>query len=244
MKIIPVLDIRGGVAVHAIKGERQEYKPLKSVLGSSVNPFDIAMTFKRIGFTELYLADLDGITKRHPDLRLINQISGIKGFQIMVDTGVSDLESAEELLQNQVSKVVIGTETLCNTGFVEKAVCHFGSDHIIVSLDVKGGKLFGNYGFADLSEPFELINEFQKMGVEQLIVLDLTRVGSREGVDMPFLRRVLEDSNFEIFVGGGIRNLSDLIELKRIGVAGVLLATALHSGSITIDELERPGFTL
>jgi phosphoribosylformimino-5-aminoimidazole carboxamide ribotide isomerase len=45
----------------------------------------------------------------------------------------------------------------------------------------------------------------------------------------------------EVYVGGGVRNLADLIELKGLGVSGVLVATALHSGKISVKELRRAG---
>ena len=42
----------------------------------------------------------------------------------------------------------------------------------------------------------------------------------------------------DIFVGGGVRDIEDLVELKNLGVSGVLVATALHSGKISIEELK------
>ena len=64
LKVIPVIDILDGLVVHAIRGRRQEYQPLKSSLCNSVDPIEVAKAFKTLGFNELYIADLDGITKR------------------------------------------------------------------------------------------------------------------------------------------------------------------------------------
>jgi len=82
------------------------------------------------------------------------------------------------------------------------------------------------------------------MGVKRVIVLDLARVGSGEGIDITFLKKMLEELELEVFVGGGVRDLNDLVELNSLGFSGVLLATALHSGSITRDEMKRAGFSL
>ncbi len=43
----------------------------------------------------------------------------------------------------------------------------------------------------------------------------------------------------DVFVGGGVRDIKDLVELKNLGVSGVLVATALHSGKISIEELKK-----
>jgi phosphoribosylformimino-5-aminoimidazole carboxamide ribotide isomerase len=86
-----------------------------------------------------------------------------------------------------------------------------------------------------------LLREFQKMGVAQIIVLDLARVGSAEGVNLPVLKRMLMNHTVNVFVGGGVRDIKDLVELKNMGVSGALLATALHSGRITLEELRLAG---
>ncbi len=45
--------------------------------------------------------------------------------------------------------------------------------------------------------------------------------------------------SIDVYVGGGVRDIKDLVELKNLGVSGVLVATALHSGKISIDELKQ-----
>ena len=147
MKIIPVLDILNGVAVHAVRGERKNYKPLKSVVCGSADPIEVAMAFQQLGFAELYLADLDAISRNQPDMEIVNQIWKATGLRLMVDAGVTDLERAKDLLATPVSKVVIGTETLRSTSFVAEAIGSFGSDRIILSLDMKNGRLLDGFVF-------------------------------------------------------------------------------------------------
>ena len=62
-------------------------------------------------------------------------------------------------------------------------------------------------------------------------------VGSSEGVDFSLLKEILCSLKIRVLVGGGVRNAADLVKLKEIGVYGVLIATALHSGKITVNEL-------
>ena len=76
------------------------------------------------------------------------------------------------------------------------------------------------------------------MGVSQMIVLDLLRVGSGEGVNVDFLKKVIAEVGIDVYVGGGVRDINDLVELKNLGVSGALVATALHTGKISIDQLK------
>jgi phosphoribosylformimino-5-aminoimidazole carboxamide ribotide isomerase len=239
LKVIPVIDILNGIVVHAVRGKRQEYQPLQSSLCKSVEPLEVSKAFKAFGFSELYIADLDAITGGSVNFQVFNRIAKETGLMLMVDAGVPDRETAEKLLDCGVSKVVIGTETLQSKSFVGEAVRFFGSERVIVSLDLKGDKVLVKLGVDGCKSPMCLLREFKEMGVSGLIVLDLARVGSGEGVNVDFLRKVLAAVPMDVYVGGGVRDIKDLLELRDAGVSGVLVATALHLGKISIEELKK-----
>jgi phosphoribosylformimino-5-aminoimidazole carboxamide ribotide isomerase len=238
LKVIPVIDISNGIVVHAVRGRRRQYQPLQSILTESVEPLEVAKAFKKLGFSELYIADLDAIMRNQLNSEIIKNIADETGLKLMVDAGVADLETAKKLLLSGVSKVVIGTETLQSKDFVEEAVKVLGSERVIVSLDLKGNKLLVKLGFTGCVNPLCLLKEFRGMGVSSVIVLDLSRVGSGEGVNVDFLKSTLKEG-LNVYVGGGVRDLKDLLELKDLGLSGALIATALHSDKISIEDLKR-----
>jgi len=239
LKIIPVIDVLGGVVVHAVRGRRKDYQPLKSVLCASTDPVDVAAALKMLGFSELYVADLDAIMGGQPNFSLFKQIVDKTGFVLMVDAGVTNLKMAEKMLASGVSKVIIGTETLSSVSFVAEAVASFGSERVVVSLDLMGDRVISGFALGRRAEPLAFLRELEAQGVSQIIVLDLAKVGSGEGVNIAFLREVRRTVKAEVFVGGGVRDVEDLVELKGLGVLGVLVATALHSGEISPESLKQ-----
>jgi phosphoribosylformimino-5-aminoimidazole carboxamide ribotide isomerase len=241
MKVIPVIDVLDGVVVHAVRGRRKEYQPVTSVLCSSVDPLEIASVFRESGFDELYLADLDAIAGKDENVTLYKLIAEKTGLELMVDAGVANIEKAERVLESHVSKVVVGTETLRSMDFVLAAVEAFGSDRVIVSLDLMGDKVLSRFPMDRVSEPIALLREFEKIGVKNVIVLDLARVGSGEGINSQILEASLSQLKVTLFVGGGVRDMKDLLELQKLGVSGVLVATALHYGKISVEDLRRSG---
>ncbi len=241
MKIIPVIDILNGRVVHAIKGQRQNYQPLESVLFKSTEPLEVAKGFKALGFTELYVADLDAIIDCSADFEVFKRIVEVTGVHLMVDAGVTSLERAQKLLSSGVSKLIIGTETLHAKSFVSQAVEIFGSERVVVSLDLKGDKVLVKLGFDGCKSSICLLKDFKQMGVSEAIVLDLLRVGSGEGINVDFLKKVIDEVGVDVYVGGGVRDIEDLIEIKNLGVMGALIATALHSGRIEVEALKRNG---
>ena len=92
-RIIPVIDILNSQAVHAIKGEREKYKPLKSVIINGSNPTRLALNLKNeYLFNELYIADLDAILQSKPNITILSKILDISGVEIMIDPGIKTKE--------------------------------------------------------------------------------------------------------------------------------------------------------
>ena len=242
MKVIPVIDVLNKIVVHAVRGIRNEYQPLQSVLTKSVEPSVVALTFKNIGFSDLYVADLDAIIDCSTDFNILKDISVETGIKLMVDAGVTSFERAQKLFDSGVSKLIIGTETLQTKSFVSDAVRLFGSERVVVSFDLKGNKVLAKLGLDECGDPFCLLRQFKEMGVSQMIVLDLLRVGSGEGVNVDFLKNVIAEVDIDVYIGGGVRDINDLVELKNLGVAGALVATGLHTGNISVEQLEQEGF--
>jgi phosphoribosylformimino-5-aminoimidazole carboxamide ribotide isomerase len=239
LKVIPVIDVLNKTVVHAVRGLRERYQPLQSVLTQSVAPSDVALAFKNIGFNELYVADLDAIVDCSTDFNILKKICDVADLKLMVDVGVTSIERAQKLLDSGVSKLIVGTETLQRKSFVSDAVRLFGTNRVVVSLDLKGNKILVKLGFDGCSDAFCLLRQFKEMGVSQMIVLDLLRVGSGGGVNVDFLKKVIADVGVDVYVGGGVRDINDLVELRNIGVSGALVATALHTGKISIDQLKQ-----
>ena len=242
MKIIPVIDVLDGIAVHAVRGERRHYRPLRSVLCSSVDPLDMALTFESLGFDSLYLADLDAILGKSTNFALYQQIKTKTNLDLMVDAGIAELTKAEKLLKTGVSKIVIGTETLLSLDFVNQAVEFFGENRVVVSIDLKRGKVMSVSENIKSMNPIPLAQTLEKIGVSQIILLDLDRVGTERGANVEVLKEVLKKTKVRVLVGGGIRSLQDLEELRNLGVSGALVATALHNGKLRVDELKSAGF--
>jgi len=242
LNIIPVIDILNKTVVHAVKGQRSNYHPIESILFKSTEPLEVAKGFEALGFNDLYVADLDAIIDCSSHFQPLGSIADETGLKVMVDAGVTSVPRAQKLLASGVSKLIIGTETLQSKKFVEQAVEIFGSDRVVVSLDLKGDKILVKLGFDGCLNPICLLQDFKRMGVTQIIVLDLLRVGRNEGVNMDFLKKVIAEVGVDVYVGGGVRDINDLAELRKIGVSGTLIATALHTGKISIDDLKREGF--
>jgi phosphoribosylformimino-5-aminoimidazole carboxamide ribotide isomerase len=244
LKVVPVLDVLNGVAVHAVRGEREKYSPLKSFLCKSSDPVDVAKAFKNMGFTELYVADLDAILGKQFTPKVLKRIKDETDLSIMVDAGIDTIKKARILLDAGASSIVIGTETLRNLHFIEEALKSFGAEKVVVSIDIVESEILSTSESIKPYKPAMFAEALDKMGVAKVIILDLKRVGSEQGPNLGLVKEVVEGTSLEVLTGGGIRNMADLEELRKISVSKALVATALHKGILTPQILKTRGYLL
>jgi len=239
LRIIPVIDILNGIVVHARKGKRSQYQPLKSIFCNSANPLILASKLAEYNFNEVYIADLDAILSKGENIQIIKEIVEKTNLSLFVDAGINNLHQAQRLFDNKVTKIIIGTETLLDLNFIKTAISCFGANKIIVSLDLCYGKIISKSPEIASMDPIELAKELEKFGILEIIILDLKRVGSQEGVDISFLEKLTKQINLKILVGGGVRSQVDLKKINQIGINGVLIATALYKGTIDTNDVKK-----
>lgn len=234
LQILPVLDLLNGVVVRGVGGRRDEYRPVQSVLTASAEPLDVARAFRgRLGLTTLYVADLDGILQQRPNEEVFRQLTN-DGFELWIDGGLRSLDDARRLLDAGATKVIVGLETLSDPQLLAKLNGEFGADRIVFSLDLKAGQpMLGTTRWPEPT-PQGIARTAVGLGVTQMIVLDLASVGEQRGTSTLDLCRSIREfaPTIRLITGGGVRNAADLLPLQEARIDGVLLATALHNGSL------------
>ena len=231
-QIVFVLDILNGIVLHASGGRRENYKPIHitSKVCDSSDPLEI---IKQLKPEQTYVADLNRLQKTGTDnYRLIKELS--KHTVLMADTGIVTIEDLEPCLAVS-NTAVIGTET-ADINTIINASKRFPG-RVNVSIDIKYGRVLAT-NRATL-KPIDIVSILNKLEINNIIVLDLDRVGTSSGFNIELLEELCTQSEHDILAGGGIRNMEDIETLDNIGVRGALIATAIHNESIPTKILNR-----
>jgi phosphoribosylformimino-5-aminoimidazole carboxamide ribotide isomerase len=241
MRLIPVIDLLGGQAVHAVKGERERYQPVRSVLCSTPDPFEVARAFRdRLGLNEIYIADLDSIRSfgQTNHREVIAALAAREGINIILDAGVSHVEGIRAWLDLGVHRVVIGSETLCAWDALRDFPSRSGGSRLAFSLDFRAGKILSRCPALAAIPPMEALEHLRFSGWQEIILLELRRVGSGEGIDCELAAEACASfPDLNLLVGGGMADPEELIKLQSLGINGVLMATAFHRGIIGARHL-------
>lgn len=225
MQIVPVLDLKGGVVVHARRGQRADYAPLSSPLVEGSEPVAVARALCALcRTTTIYVADLDALAGEPADETTLSALCAVA--EPWVDAGATTPAKAAALHRAGVARNVVGTESLGPGAKITRPV--------VLSIDLRDGRLISPDPELADREPTAAAPLARALNVRELLVIDLARVGSGSG---PPLDAVAELAaavpGVAIYAGGGVRDDADLRALASAGAAGALVATALHEGAIT-----------
>jgi phosphoribosylformimino-5-aminoimidazole carboxamide ribotide isomerase len=227
-ELVPVIDLMGGLVVHARAGARDSYRPLeRSVLSDSPEPEAVIQGLLALHpFRTLYIADLDAILKRGDHKPLIRELhEAFPQLHFWVDAGFAGECGCRRFLDAGLGDLVLGSESQIDLRLLETFK---DEPRLVLSLDFKGDKPLGPEAlFADPA-----------LWPERVIVMTLARVGAGAGPDLERLRAIrgLAPDRL-VYAAGGMRDTGDIARLRDLGCAGVLLASALHDGRIDADSL-------
>ncbi len=242
MHIIPVIDLRAGLAVAACRGVRSEYQPLATRLCPDGSALALVATYRELfGFQTIYIADLDAIEGTGNNAQLIDTLArGWPQGEIWCDCGtaaasIPALDTAhptrtkKNTQKNAEIRIVLGSESQNDESLLHDLAMTRPRDFIL-SLDFSDHVFLG---------PARLEKDVS-CWPERVIIMALNRVGTKGGPGLDRLARLVERAQGrQVYAAGGIRNINDLKALASIGVTGALVATALHDGSFSpLDSTE------
>ncbi len=225
--LIPVLDLKAGQVVHARAGRRDQYRPIQTSLTPSSAPHDILEALLALGeFARVYVADLDAITGVGNHDALLAELARRFAIEFWVDRGIGTLDEASA--RGAGLTAIIGSESLECLDDLRAIHSALGPDGYVLSLDYRGDALVGPAG----------IDVSPDLWPNRVIAMTLARVGSGVGPDYDRLLRIQSLIGARrLYAAGGVRGLADLTGLAQDGVAGALVATALHDGSLSAAEI-------
>jgi phosphoribosylformimino-5-aminoimidazole carboxamide ribotide isomerase len=192
---------------------------------------------EQFGLSELYVADLDAILGGATQDVLIRTLT--QRLPALVDAAVTTADQANRVRALGADAIVVGLETLATFDALNDIVHEVGGKRVVFSLDLRNGTpvrvaLARGRG----ASPCALAAQAVAAGAHSLLVLDLARVGTGTGVDYALVSRIRQElPQVVLLAGGGLKNIDDVKRLADLGCDAVLVASALHSGSLTAGDV-------
>ena len=233
-RVIPCLQLVNQSLVKAHKFNEYNY------IGDPINTVRI---FNELEVDELCFLDIRAtIEKRKPNFKILTEIANECFMPLSYGGGIHDLETAKKILSIGFEKIIINTSAIEDPTFIKKLSKHFGSQSVIISIDIKK-KMFGKYCVYKRDgkektnlDPVKWAKKVEKLGAGELLITFMHKEGTWEGYDIEILKKISKSVNIPVIANGGAGNITHISKAVKEGGAS---ATAL--GSMVVYQKKGMG---
>ena len=221
---MPCLLMREAALVKTIRFKNPTY------VGDPVNAVNI---FNQKEVDELVLLDITATNEgREPQLQLISEIAAECFMPLTYGGGVRSLEQMEALYRNGIEKVCLNTIVAEDGELVRAAADRFGSQAVVVSIDVRkkrrGYRVFTRAGQQDLRlGPTEYALQAQGLGAGEILLTSIDRDGTMGGYDLELIQAVSREVDVPVIASGGAGSVHDFRQAVKVGGASAVAAGSM-----------------
>ncbi len=239
-RILPCLDVKAGRVVKGVNFVN---------LRDAGDPVELARAYDQAGADELVFLD---ITATHEDRDIIFDVVHRTAAQVFIPLtvggGVQNLETIRHLLRAGADKVSINSAAVRDPGFINQASGRFGNQCIVIAIDARRRPGTGDPGWDVYVQggrrntgldAITWAQECAERGAGEILLTSMDADGTQGGYDLELTRTIAERVGIPVIASGGAGTCEHIGAALTVGKASAaLLASVLHYGQLTIDEIK------
>lgn len=212
-RLIPCLFLKNG---HLIRSEKFQYHQL---LGDPIHQVERINSWSADELIYIDISDEEYYDLRRDDMKnksinnlydIISEVAKTCFIPLTIGGNIKTIEEIRERLKRGADKVVINTKAIENPEFISKSAEIFGSQCIVVGIDVKINnkkeyEVYGDHGKkATGKDPLEWAKEIEKLGAGEIFLNSIDRDGTAQGYDLKLVKMISEGVKIPIIACGGV----------------------------------------
>ena len=233
MRIVPAVDIRGGLCVNLIQGDYDQ----ETVF--SDDPVAQAVRWRELGGEIIHIVDLDGAKAGKCCVESELRAMAAAGVPFEVGGGIRNMDTVRAVIEAGAERVILGTAAHRDPAFLAEAAREFAS-RVVVGIDARNGKvaLAGWYETTE-TDAVEFARQVEGKGACRIIFTDITSDGMMGGANLEATRAVAAAVKIPVTASGGVSSLEDIRairSLKKNGVDEIIVGRALYLEKFTLPQ--------
>ena len=238
-RIIPCLDVNRGQVIRGVQFSADR------VVG---DPVQLAAEYNRQGADELVFYDITASAEeRGLIVDVLHRAAGEVFIPLTVGGGVRTGDDIKALLRAGADKVSVNTQAVLNPSLIAEGADRFGSQCIVLSMDVLWNQERGFYEIVTHGgrhrtgiHALEWAVRGVELGAGELVVNSIDADGTRDGYELRLTRAVAEAVPVPVVASGGAGKLDDFVQVLSEGKADAALAASVfHYGTFSVDDVKR-----
>ena len=237
-RIIPCLDVKDGRVVKGINFLN---------LNDAGDPVEQAQIYDKGGADEICFLDITASNEnRKILLDKVSETAKSCFVPLTVGGGVSSIDDIKNLLLAGADKVSINTAAVKNHNFIKESSIRFGSQCIVIAIDVKKvsnnkWEVFTHGGRNPTGiDVIKYVKIVENNGAGEILLTSMDRDGTKMGYDIELTKIVSNLVSIPVIASGGVGSLEHLYDGFKLGFASAVLAASIfHYGNYTISEAKK-----
>ena len=237
VRIIPCLDVKEGRVVKGINFLD---------LVDAGDPVKQASYYSQNGADEICFLDISAsLENRNTMVDIVQKTAEEVFIPLTVGGGISSIQNIRSLLKAGADKVSINSAAIKNQKIVQESSDHFGSQCIVVAVDVKKIKndwiVFSHGGTINTNiNGLKWLEKVQELGAGEILLTSMDKDGTKTGFDLELLKKATNILDIPLIASGGVGNLKHFKDGVTIGGANALLAASVfHFAEFSILEVKE-----
>lgn len=231
MIIFPAIDIIDGKPVRLYKGD---FSTAKQVAADAL---ETAYGFVKAGCEWIHMVDLDGSLKKEPvNADTFIAVAKETSLKVELGGGIRTMKDIDFYINNNISRIILGSVALKNPDLVKEAVQEFG-DAIAVGIDAKNGYV-ATEGWVEGSDVYftDLAKQMEDMGVKTIIFTDIGKDGTLSGPNLEQLVEINNAVSCDITASGGVTSMGDILALRDKKLYGAICGKSIYEGTLQLRD--------
>lgn len=235
-RIIPCLDVNNGRVVKGIN-----FIDLKD----AGCPVEVAKRYNAEGADELCFLDITATNdSRNTIIDVVKNVAKELFIPLTVGGGIRTLDDISRLLNVGCDKVSLNSSAVNNPNLINEAAIKFGSQCIVVAIDVKktgdSYNVFINGGRVDTKlNAYEWAKKVENLGAGEILLTSMDSDGMKTGYDIEITSKISKMLNIPVIASGGAGSVQDILEVFSCGADAALAASIFHYKEIEIMALKK-----
>jgi len=239
VRIMPCLDMQNGRVVKGI-----HFIDIRD----AGDPVECARAYCEAGADELAMLDITAtVENRATMIEVVRRVAEVVTIPFTVGGGISDLRSAEAVLNAGADKISTSSAAFRNPALIAEMVRNFDAEKVTVAIDVdrneampSGYEVYINGGrTATGTDAIEWAKRVDGYGVPVILPTSKAGDGAQTGYDLPVIRAIKQAVKAEVVASGGAGKLEHFPEAVEAGATILLAASVFHFGTIKIPDLKK-----
>ena len=236
MIVYPAIDLQAGNCVRLYKGDFNNVTLYKQ------KPQEVLANFAKAGSQWVHIVDLDGAKAGTLLQRgLLAKLAKETNLKIEFGGGIRNSTDLTALFAAGAARAVVGSVCVSNPQLVKEWFNYFGADKIVLALDCSLDQnqiaKVRTHGWQQesIQDVFHVLAHYPQ--AKYVLCTDIAVDGTLAGPNIALYQQIqLHYPNINLIASGGIGKLADLVQLKKIGIHGVVIGKALYENQFSLEE--------